>query len=207
MRKFVALTVLLIALPPSPPPVEVRQEISTPPAIDTIVEIAAEHAVQVEAERTADVQGDEAMLTLDETVFFAHIEADRLQEEHRAALEYLNAIELERQRQEAEAARRAEEERRRQAQPQRSSAPATYGSGACGGDLPPCYVMMRESRGNITAQNPTSTASGKWQFLDSTWGGYGGYAKARHAPESVQDERARQLWNGGRGCSHWRACG
>jgi muramidase (phage lysozyme) len=66
--------------------------------------------------------------------------------------------------------------------------------------------MMRESGGNITAQNPTSTASGKWQFLDSTWGGYGGYAKARYAPESVQDDRARQLWAGGRGCSHWSAC-
>lgn len=79
-------------------------------------------------------------------------------------------------------------------------------SGACGGDLPPCYVMMRESGGNITAQNPTSTASGKWQFLDSTWQGYGGYAKARYAPESVQDAKARQLWAGGRGCSHWSAC-
>lgn len=85
-------------------------------------------------------------------------------------------------------------------------APVRYGSGACGGDLPPCYVMMRESGGNITAQNPTSTASGKWQFLDSTWGGYGGYAKARYAPEWVQDERARQLWAGGAGCSHWNAC-
>jgi len=84
--------------------------------------------------------------------------------------------------------------------------PATYGSGGCGGGLPPCYVMMRESGGDITAQNPTSTASGKWQFLDSTWGGYGGYAKARYAPESVQDDRARQLWAGGAGCSHWSAC-
>lgn len=92
------------------------------------------------------------------------------------------------------------------AAPAPAPAPAQYGSGACGGDLPPCYVMMRESGGNITAQNPTSTASGKWQFLDSTWGGYGGYAKARYAPESVQDERARQLWAGGRGCSHWSAC-
>lgn len=83
---------------------------------------------------------------------------------------------------------------------------ATYGSGACGGDLPPCYVMMRESGGSITAQNPTSTASGKWQFLDSTWQGYGGYAKASYAPEHIQDEKARQLWAGGAGCFHWSAC-
>ena len=61
----------------------------------------------------------------------------------------------------------------------------TYPSGQCGGDLPPCWVMMRESRGDIRAENPRSTASGKWQFLD---------------------ERARQLWAGGRGCSHWSAC-
>lgn len=84
---------------------------------------------------------------------------------------------------------------------------AVYGSGACGGDLPPCWVMMRESGGDITAQNPTSTASGKWQILDSTWQGYGGYAKARYAPEWVQDDKARLLWAGGAGCGHWSACG
>lgn len=66
--------------------------------------------------------------------------------------------------------------------------------------------MMRESGGDIRAQNPVSTASGKWQFLDSTWAGFGGYAKARLAPESVQDEKARILWAGGAGCSHWNAC-
>lgn len=84
-----------------------------------------------------------------------------------------------------------------------------YPAGQCGGSLPPCYVMRRESGGNIRAQNPRSTASGKWQFLDSTWRripGTGGYAKARHAPEHVQDAAARWLWAGGRGCSHWSAC-
>lgn len=84
--------------------------------------------------------------------------------------------------------------------------PSGYRPGQCGGSLPPCYVMMRESRGNIHAQNPRSTASGKWQFLDSTWGRHRGYAKARYAPEWVQDEKARILWAGGRGCSHWLAC-
>jgi hypothetical protein len=76
----------------------------------------------------------------------------------------------------------------------------------CGGSLPPCYVMMRESGGDIHAENPHSTASGKWQFVDGTWGGYGGYGHASNAPESVQDERARQVWAGGAGCSHWSAC-
>lgn len=35
------------------------------------------------------------------------------------------------------------------------------------------YVEMRESGYNNTAQNPTSTAYGMFQFLDSTWGSYG----------------------------------
>lgn len=83
---------------------------------------------------------------------------------------------------------------------------ASPGNGQCGGTLPPCYVMNRESGGNPQAKNPTSSASGKWQALDSTWQGYGGYARAMDAPESVQDDFARRLWDGGRGCSHWSAC-
>lgn len=79
-------------------------------------------------------------------------------------------------------------------------------SGRCGGDLPPCYVMMRESRGDLRAENPSSSASGKWQFIDGTWAGFGGYAHASDAPEAVQDERARQVWAGGAGCANWSAC-
>lgn len=95
------------------------------------------------------------------------------------------------------------------APPRRYVAPAaipTQGSGRCGGNLPPCYVMMRESKGSLTARNPSSTAAGKWQFLASTWNGYGGYASAAQAPESVQDARAAQVWAGGAGCSNWSAC-
>lgn len=82
-----------------------------------------------------------------------------------------------------------------------------YPSGLCGGDLPPCYVMERESGGDIRAENPVSTASGKWQALDTSWNGWGGYAHASWAPEKVQDDFARWLWDGGRGCTHWSACG
>lgn len=80
-------------------------------------------------------------------------------------------------------------------------------SGECGGDLPPCCVLRRESGGNPTAQNPVSSASGLWQFLDSTWGGYGGYQHAKDAPASVQNERARIVYAGGRGASHWAGPG
>lgn len=76
-------------------------------------------------------------------------------------------------------------------------------SGACGGSLPPCCVMMRESGGDPTAVNTSSGASGKWQFMTSTWANYGGYPTAASAPESVQDEKAAQLWAGGAGAGHW----
>lgn len=87
--------------------------------------------------------------------------------------------------------------------PQRHASAARYGSGACGGSLPSCAVLECESGGNLTAQNPRSTASGKWQILDSTWNGYGGYSSAADAPESVQDERAEQIYAGGAGRSQW----
>lgn len=80
------------------------------------------------------------------------------------------------------------------------------GAGACGGPLPPCSVLDCESGGNLVAQNPTSSASGKWQILDSTWRGYGGFARAMDAPEAVQDEKARLLWADGAGAFHWRSC-
>lgn len=93
---------------------------------------------------------------------------------------------------------------------------AAYPSGQCGGDLPPCWVMNKESKGDIRIWNGgcyngpcggrSSTASGKWQFIRRTWAGFGGYANAADAPERVQDDKARQVWAGGGGCSHWSAC-
>lgn len=85
-----------------------------------------------------------------------------------------------------------------------TSSPATYGTGACGGDLPPCSVMMCESGGNLTVYNHSgSGASGKWQIMPGTWNGYGGYANAADAPESVQDARAREIYRGGAGRRAW----
>lgn len=89
------------------------------------------------------------------------------------------------------------------------------GSGRCGGQLPPCYVMKRESGGNPRAYNATgcynkkdgtSGCYGKWQFMDATWQGLGYSGHAYDYAESVQDEGALTLWDGGRGCSHWNAC-
>lgn len=79
----------------------------------------------------------------------------------------------------------------------------TYGSQRCGGSLPSCEILACESGGDIRAENPYSSASGKWQIIDSTWGNYKGYPTASSAPEHIQDERAAQIYDGGRGRSHW----
>lgn len=85
--------------------------------------------------------------------------------------------------------------------------PGTVNGRPCGGNLPPCWVLQRESGGNPDAENPTSSASGQWQFIDGTWNGYGGCAHASDCPPEVQDEKAAELWDDGNGCSHWDACG
>lgn len=70
----------------------------------------------------------------------------------------------------------------------------------------PAYICTRESNNTINAENPVSSASGKYQFLDSTWNGYGGYSHAADAPEEVQDAKARETYAGGAGASHWACC-
>lgn len=105
----------------------------------------------------------------------------------------------------AEAARRAAEARRAARVHASSTRPAvvyTASTGRCGGDLPPCWVMNRESGGNINAYNPTGCGGrgcrGKWQCDPRTCSGTG--------TEEQQDAEARAVWDGGRGCRAWNAC-
>jgi len=71
-------------------------------------------------------------------------------------------------------------------------------------------VRRHESGGNYQAENPVSTASGAYQFLDSTWrtmsarAGHSGWGHAASAPPHIQDAVAiytvdsgwRSAWNG-----------
>ncbi len=66
--------------------------------------------------------------------------------------------------------------------------------------------------GGYSADNPRSSASGAYQFIDSTWrtasrrAGHPGYSRAKYAPAYVQDAVALYTINhGGRG--HWRGTG
>ena len=58
---------------------------------------------------------------------------------------------------------------------------------------------------SLTAEHPVSSASGKYQFIDSTWGWVTGLEPPASAyQEDVQDEAFIKLWDGGAGASHWR---
>jgi outer membrane biosynthesis protein TonB len=65
-------------------------------------------------------------------------------------------------------------------------------------------IRKYESGGNYRAQNPTSTASGAYQFINSTWRAITGRSdRAKDAPPSVQDWAFYKLWDHGRGAHHW----
>jgi hypothetical protein len=68
----------------------------------------------------------------------------------------------------------------------------------CGVHSGPVAVMLGtirsiESGGNYSARARGSTASGAYQFLDSSWNEYGGYRRAADAPPEVQDANAAEL--------------
>ncbi len=66
----------------------------------------------------------------------------------------------------------------------------------------PTYIVMCESGGRWDAYNPSSGASGPYQMLPMHFGG----ELAMNQSRAAQHAKAAELWNGGRGRSHWAAC-
>lgn len=65
----------------------------------------------------------------------------------------------------------------------------------------PTYIVMCESGGRWDAYNP-SGASGPYQLMPFHFGG----ELAMNQSRAAQHAKAAELWNGGRGRSHWAAC-
>jgi len=70
--------------------------------------------------------------------------------------------------------------------------PRICGQPAGSDDIVLATIRELESGGDYSAQAVGSTASGAYQFLDSSWSGYGGYTHAKDAPTDVQDAKAAE---------------
>lgn len=83
-------------------------------------------------------------------------------------------------------------------------------SGAKVNDLAHIQLYLKglrehESSNRYDAKSTSSSASGAYQYIDSTWDNYAGFARAYLAPVAVQDERAtKDATNGFNSLKDWR---
>ena len=79
-----------------------------------------------------------------------------------------------------------------------SSQPVVQSGGAA------ACIRRLESGNDYFAQNPASSASGAYQFLDQTWQSVTGLSgRAKDYPPATQDAAFEKLWAGGAGRSQW----
>jgi Peptidase family M23/Transglycosylase-like domain len=71
--------------------------------------------------------------------------------------------------------------------------PAPLVCGAGDPDAVLATIRELESGGDYSARASGSSASGAYQFIDSTWNGYGGFPQAWQAPATVQDAKASEM--------------
>jgi D-alanyl-D-alanine carboxypeptidase len=81
-------------------------------------------------------------------------------------------------------------------EPAGSCPSTTAGATAADAEAIAVTIRQRESGGDYQARAEGSTASGAYQFTDTTWAGYGGYPHAWLAPPAVQDAKAAEHING-----------
>lgn len=68
-------------------------------------------------------------------------------------------------------------------------------------DIPTALAQLKQGIAKVEsggqknpylAQSSTTSASGKYQYVDGSWAGFGGYAKASLAPPAVQEQKFEQ---------------
>lgn len=92
-----------------------------------------------------------------------------------------------------------------------TAVPMSMGAGVAEAAQVPTGVLDEiarcESGGSYTAQNPSSSASGKYQFIDSTWRAYRGDSSAARAKDAspAEQEAAAQRLYAAQGTTPWNA--